>query len=289
VIYFLSASKLVEGVEDLIGHDSCSLDTLFLSILLISILGICVYRLLNDLSFESLKMRFVKVNFLIFGALILLLEIILGVLIGDMIGKPILYTRYLFLSIGVFWLSVCIIISKVYYFNSKFIFVFLLTLFLVGGGASSYNGLKLSVGDYNFSQDMVNTLNLIDPDDLVVDDIFASWGWREMISHHPYENTFIMEDPDNSDSFNQIYRSALYSQLNIHIFGGSISKRINDTLLSGHKVWIDSLTADAFYEINDTLPSKYLDNYHIKFYNISKPKTYPIMWRSIIEITQTPQ
>ncbi|GAA5819194.1 MAG: glycosyltransferase family 39 protein partial [Methanobrevibacter sp. CfCl-M3] len=94
VIYFLSASKLVEGIEDLIGSDQYDLDTLLLSMILIAILGICIYCLFNDLSFKSLKMKVLKVNFLIFGVLILLLEIILGVLVGDMIGKPIIQDIY---------------------------------------------------------------------------------------------------------------------------------------------------------------------------------------------------
>jgi len=272
LLFFIFWNLLISRVNsefvDLTLNNGVQWEGLILLVLLVILFGFCAkYLFRGGVSLNSLKTRLCKLNFLTFGALIILSEIILGVLISAMIGRPILHPRYLFIGFALFWLSVCIILSRTYHLKSKSIFVLAMVLFLISGGLNTYYSLTQIITNQEATHDMYDVLNLIDPDDLIVDDNLAVAGYRELFVHHPDENTYIGQ---LSVFWEPVFLCIYESQHNMSVFKGDIAQRVNNALKSGHKVWINSYIRDNkdYYRIFD--PSDYIDgsNYHVKFYKI---------------------
>ncbi|MDR2623982.1 MAG: glycosyltransferase family 39 protein [Methanobrevibacter sp.] len=142
VLYFLSATKLGDTTSTVV-YSPIGLDSLFLSILIIVLGYISIKYLLDQGDVNSVIDKLKETNFLTFGFCIIFLVIILSFYASNIINKPILHVRYLVISIPLFWLSVSILISRLYKSNKQ-IFSVCLILLLIGGSISTYYSFNTS-------------------------------------------------------------------------------------------------------------------------------------------------
>ncbi|MDR3291187.1 MAG: glycosyltransferase family 39 protein [Methanobrevibacter sp.] len=295
IIYFLNPLKLSESSVDLITPEEYgwlsliqeifNWETVIFLVLLTIVFGIIIkYTFKNGISFNILKDRIVKVNFLTFGALIILIEIIVGIILSECLGKPIIHIRYLFMSIGLFWLTICIVIGKTYH-KSKPLFGICMILMVIGGGLSAYDGLTLSVINQRYTLDVDNVLNLIDSNDLIVSN-FEMYSYSKIFRPH-LDNYFIYEGSLVQNAFLNI----MWNQLDMDMLLGDELERVTNTLNSGHKVWIfgsqDKINME-FYYIRNGKNYGFLDNYYAKSYRMSFVSNTKFQIRNIIEISPTP-
>ncbi|MDR3223422.1 MAG: glycosyltransferase family 39 protein [Methanobrevibacter sp.] len=267
VWYVLSSRKVGDTTYTLVHGAKTEWEGVVLLILIVLILAISLYYLFKEnISLNSLK-RIGKINFLTFSALITVLEVLLGMLLSDVIGKEILHVRYIVIGLALFWLSVCIIISKTFK-KSKPVFLVLMFLFLLGGGLNlSFSFHKMDVNT-GFAHSIQDVLKLIDPDDLVIDGDLSTTGFRELLMSHPDENTYIGQlDTYWEPPFMNVYSS----QHNMSIFGGNLMSRVNKTLESGHNVWIYGIS-NGHNNLMTIRNSQwgYLDFYKVKAYTLKK-------------------
>jgi hypothetical protein len=266
--YVLSSRKVGDTTYTLVHGAKTEWEGVILLILMVLLLGISFYYLFKEkITFNEIRKRLSKLNFLTFSALIIILEVLFGILLSDIIGKEILHVRYIVIGLALFWLTVSIIISKTYK-KSKPVFAILMLLFLIGGLLNlSYSFEKIDL-DAAFSNSLGDVLKLISPDDLIIDGDLSASGYRELLLHHPDENTYIGQlDTYWEPPFMNVYSS----QHNMSIFDGNMMSRVNKTLESGHNVWIygSSNGHDNLISIRNSNWG-YLDNYKVKAYTIRK-------------------
>ncbi|MDR1819832.1 MAG: glycosyltransferase family 39 protein [Methanobrevibacter sp.] len=233
------------------------------AIIFIILITFCIFMVLHYLfnknkSLYVLKNRFLSLNFLLFGSLIIVLEIISGIVLSELIGKSTLHVRYLVIGIPLLWLSVCLVISKTYKMNDKAWFYILFALFLIGSSLSIYYNIEQIKNDRVSSYHRINDFNLISDDDLVIDTDLTTTAWRELIKPHPDNNTFVDKlDVYWEPPFLRVYSS----QHDMSILRGNITSRVEDTLDNGHKVWING-DSEVLYTIRDNSYG-FLDDYHV--------------------------
>ncbi|MDR1819221.1 MAG: glycosyltransferase family 39 protein [Methanobrevibacter sp.] len=276
--YFLSSLKFGESSWDLFDNHIVGWDIIFLAILMLIVIEVVIFEV-YEYYINNRIMNLFKLNFLVFGALIIVCETILGVMIGIAIGKPVLHVRYLFISLALFWLSICIIISRI---KNNIIFWACLALFLIGGGISGYYGLNITYGNHYHSQDLQNVLSMIGPDDLIIDDALYLTGERELITHYSDENSYVA----NLDKFSEPIFINLYSHIHtLNSFNISTFKKIGNVLKSGHKVWI--MSQDQLFSLYwiKNHEYKFLDKYHVKTYKISHSITSNYFTKFVTEIS----
>ncbi|MDR2874049.1 MAG: hypothetical protein LBV42_04855 [Methanobrevibacter sp.] len=214
--------------------------------------------------FNLLKLvrdKLLSCNFLIFGFTIFIFEIIIGMLLSNLIGKPTLHVRYLVVTIPVIWLSICIAIKQIR--NHSKIFSTVIIIFLLVGAFVSL--------DYEYSMEydsemnsivspsrMIGTLKLIPNDDLIIDGDLTTTGIRELVKHHPDNATYVNKlDTYWEPPFLNIYAS----QHNMGTLRGDLIKRVKHALDTGHSVWIIGEYA-PLYEIRDS-SFGFLDHYQV--------------------------
>lgn len=272
IIYFLSATKIGETTWTLLGSPE-GLDLPFLSSLLIVLILVSIHYLFKGkYSVEIVRNRLLKVNFLTYGALIILFEVFTGMLASNIIGKPILHVRYLVIGIALFWLSVSMIIGKTYHLKNKSIFLSLFILFVVGGLISSYYGFHILGENNKLTQLMKDDYKLIGSNDLIIDTDLTVTGWRELFKHHSDDNTLI----SSLDSYwEPPYYRVYSSRHDMSVFKRDKFERINNTLNHGDKVWISGgIDGDGLQRLFQELMVLkdyrygYLDPYYVKKHHV---------------------
>ncbi|MDR2873613.1 MAG: hypothetical protein LBV42_02560 [Methanobrevibacter sp.] len=129
-------------------------------------------------------------------------------------------------AIPLLWLSVCMAIKSIYEKNKLFSIIFIVLLLF-----SACVSLDFRYDINNKNQIVVTHINhdyrLISADDLVIDGELSSTGLRELIKHHPDNNTYIEE---LSVYWKPHFKRAYISQHDTTIFEENFAKRVKDTL-----------------------------------------------------------
>ncbi|MDR3291189.1 MAG: glycosyltransferase family 39 protein [Methanobrevibacter sp.] len=232
--YLLSSTQTAETTWDLINNSRDSWGAVILLILL-SILMINSFKFIfkDNFSKEIIVSKIINENFLVFGGFVLILELVVGLLLSNLVGRPILHVRYLFISFACFWLTVSILISRVY--TNKRLFALCLILFFAGGMISNVNSLNGNINNKYFVNDLKSALNNIGPDDLVIDGDLSLTGYRNLFMNHSDENTVI----ESLDSYWEIPFKNVYFSLHDSSFfdDNNITNKVNKTLNDGNKVF----------------------------------------------------
>jgi len=159
-----------------------------------------------------------------------------------------------------------------------------MTLLIVSGILSAYDSLNFSVINHRYSQDIDNTIKLIDSNDLILTEA-TYYNW--LILLHPHLKNFILY---KLKFLQKAYLNILSENKQDGILNGVDElTAFENTIKSGHKVWILSSKNDfnELYYFNNQYHG-YLDSYYIKHYRMSFVSNTDHQIGEIIEISSTP-
>jgi len=237
-MYLMNSNIIAETSWDLKSQSNVSWMTItILSLLLILTIYSLKFAFKEKLGMNMVISKLSNENFLFFGFIIIILESTIALVLSNLIGFPLLHVRYVFIAFACFWLTVSILMSRVYHANKR-LFACCLILFLAGGLMSDVTGLNAKYNNKYYANDLKNSLYNIENDDLVISSDLSATGLMNLYINHSDNNTLTMSlDSYWEIPFKKIYFNSHRVSNKLNNDEYNIADKINKTLNKGHKVF----------------------------------------------------